>query len=29
LEPLAKILAKAQLSKEDFEKKAEEFVKDT
>ena len=29
LEPLARILSKAELSKEDFEKKASEFVKDT
>lgn len=29
LDPLAQLLAKASLSKEDFEAKAEEFVKDT
>lgn len=29
LEPLAEILAKAELTKEDFESKAEEFIKDT
>ena len=29
LEPLAKILAKADLSKEDFEAEAEKFIKDT
>jgi len=27
LEPLAKILAKAELTKEEFQKKAEEFIK--
>ena len=29
LEPLAKILAKAQLSKEEFEAEAEKYIKDT
>jgi hypothetical protein len=29
LEPLAEILRKAELSKEDFETEAEKFVKDT
>jgi uncharacterized protein len=29
LEPLAKILAKADLSKEEFETEAEKFIKDT
>lgn len=29
LEPLANILAKAELSKEDFETEAEKFIKDT
>jgi len=29
LEPLAHVLAKAELSKEDFESEAEKFVKDT
>jgi hypothetical protein len=29
LEPLAEILRKAEISKEDFETEAEKFVKDT